>query len=140
MKPFVNYALATFVGTAALLVGMVGTSGAQDKIPIGFSQGTMESSWRVNMVEGNRKYAESNLPDVDLIITNGENTASKRKFAGSCQSCGREDQFFVDKESCHFYLPGMPRPALLPNSGAVIRAKPRNFVSAASSRRERQRR
>ena len=38
----------------------------------------MESSWRVNMVEGNKKYAEANLPDVDLIVTNGENTASKQ--------------------------------------------------------------
>ena len=38
----------------------------------------MESSWRVNMVEGNKKYAESNLPDVDLIVTNGENNASKQ--------------------------------------------------------------
>ena len=51
---------------------------ADDKIKIGFSQGTMESSWRVNMVEGNKKYAESNLPDVDLIVTNGENNASKQ--------------------------------------------------------------
>ena len=38
----------------------------------------MESSWRVNMVEGNKKYAEANLPDVDLIVTNGENNASKQ--------------------------------------------------------------
>ena len=38
----------------------------------------MESSWRVNMVEGNKKYAEANLPDVELIITNGENNASKQ--------------------------------------------------------------
>ena len=51
---------------------------ADDKIKIGFSQGTMESSWRVNMVEGNKKYAEANLPDVDLIVTNGENNASKQ--------------------------------------------------------------
>lgn len=51
---------------------------AADPIKIGFSQGTMESSWRVNMVEGNRKYAESNLPDVRLMVTNGENNASKQ--------------------------------------------------------------
>lgn len=51
---------------------------ADEKIKIGFSQGTMESSWRVNMVEGNRKWAEANLPDVELIITNGENNASKQ--------------------------------------------------------------
>jgi len=61
---------------AALTLG-AGAS-ADDKIKIGFSQGTMESSWRVNMVEGNKKYAEANLPDVDLIITNGENNASKQ--------------------------------------------------------------
>ena len=63
---------------AALLAGVSAPALAQDKIPIGFSQGTMESSWRVNMVEGNKKYAEANLPDVDLIITNGENNASKQ--------------------------------------------------------------
>jgi ribose transport system substrate-binding protein len=57
---------------------MLGTASAEDKIKIGFSQGTMESSWRVNMVEGNKKYAEANLPDVDLIVTNGENNASKQ--------------------------------------------------------------
>jgi ribose transport system substrate-binding protein len=57
---------------------MLGTASAEDKIKIGFSQGTMESSWRVNMVEGNKKYAEANLPDVNLIITNGENNASKQ--------------------------------------------------------------
>ena len=65
---------------AALLCAAAGaaTTLADDKIKIGFSQGTMESSWRVNMVEGNKKYAESNLPDVDLIVTNGENNASKQ--------------------------------------------------------------
>jgi ribose transport system substrate-binding protein len=62
--------------TALLAIAVV--AGAQDKIKIGFSQGTMESSWRVNMVEGNRKWAEANLPDVDLVITNGENQASKQ--------------------------------------------------------------
>jgi ribose transport system substrate-binding protein len=63
--------VASFAALAASALGA-------DKIPIGFSQGTMESSWRVNMVEGNQKYAEANLPDVDLIVTNGENNASKQ--------------------------------------------------------------
>jgi ribose transport system substrate-binding protein len=68
------------LAASTALAALAATSGAvaQDKIKIGFSQGTMESSWRVNMVEGNRKWAEANLPDVDLIITNGENTASKQ--------------------------------------------------------------
>jgi ribose transport system substrate-binding protein len=64
-------AIATFAAVTASAL-------AADKIPIGFSQGTMESSWRVNMVEGNKKYAEADLPDVDLIVTNGENNASKQ--------------------------------------------------------------
>jgi ribose transport system substrate-binding protein len=68
--------------TASLTIGAVAIAAtaavAQDKIKIGFSQGTMESSWRVNMVEGNRKWAEENLPDVELIVTNGENNASKQ--------------------------------------------------------------
>jgi ribose transport system substrate-binding protein len=64
-------------GTAAVLV-LAGSASAEDKIKIGFSQGTMESAWRVNMVEGNKKYAEANLPDVELIVTNGENQASKQ--------------------------------------------------------------
>ena len=38
----------------------------------------MESAWRVNMVEGNRKWAEANLPDVELIVTSGENQAGKQ--------------------------------------------------------------
>jgi ribose transport system substrate-binding protein len=64
--------------TGAAFIGSGGAALANDKIKIGFSQGTMESSWRVNMVEGNKKYAEENLPDVELIITNGENNASKQ--------------------------------------------------------------
>jgi ribose transport system substrate-binding protein len=65
------------IGAAAIAFA-AGSAVAQDKIKIGFSQGTMESSWRVNMVEGNRIWAEENLPDVELIITNGENNASKQ--------------------------------------------------------------
>jgi ribose transport system substrate-binding protein len=75
MKPAT---LTAFIGAAALVAGSAVTTLAEDKIKIGFSQGTMESSWRVNMVEGNKKFAEANLPDVELIITNGENQASKQ--------------------------------------------------------------
>ena len=70
-------ALSLMAGTA-VLAGAVTMSLAADPIKIGFSQGTMESSWRVNMVEGNRIWAEENLPDVELLITNGENNASKQ--------------------------------------------------------------
>jgi ribose transport system substrate-binding protein len=65
----------------ATIVGLLATSGgaanAADYV-IGFSQGTMNHPWRVAMVEGNRSYAEANLPDVELIITDGQNTASKQ--------------------------------------------------------------
>ncbi len=70
--------IATAACAAAMTVAGLGAGFAEDKIKIGFSQGTMESSWRVNMVEGNKKYAEANLPDVDLIVTNGENQAAKQ--------------------------------------------------------------
>lgn len=70
--------LAAAASAVAFTAAGLGTGWAQDKIKIGFSQGTMESSWRVNMVEGNKKYAEANLPDVELIVTNGENQASKQ--------------------------------------------------------------
>jgi ribose transport system substrate-binding protein len=67
-----------YLAASTAILAVAGIAGAQEKIKIGFSQGTMESSWRVNMVEGNKKYAEANLPDVDLIVTNGENQASKQ--------------------------------------------------------------
>jgi ribose transport system substrate-binding protein len=70
--------LITAAGAAAMVLAAFGTALAEDKIKIGFSQGTMESSWRVNMVEGNRKWAEANLPDVELLVTSGENQASKQ--------------------------------------------------------------
>lgn len=69
----------TIAAACAALLAIAGAPArGDDKIKIGFSQGTMESAWRVNMVEGNKKYAEANLPDVELIVTNGENNASKQ--------------------------------------------------------------
>ena len=61
--------LATSFGTVAV---------AQDSIVIGFSQGTMNHPWRVAMVEGNQRYAEENLPDVELIVTDGQNDSAKQ--------------------------------------------------------------
>ncbi|BCH21149.1 sugar ABC transporter substrate-binding protein [Mesorhizobium sp. L-8-10] len=66
------------LAASTVVLALAGIAGAEDKIKIGFSQGTMESSWRVNMVEGNKNYAAANLPDVELIVTNGENQASKQ--------------------------------------------------------------
>lgn len=50
----------------------------EKKIKIGFSQATMNHPFRVAMVEGNRKYAEENYKDVEFIVTDGQNNASKQ--------------------------------------------------------------
>ncbi|XID92537.1 substrate-binding domain-containing protein [Paenibacillaceae bacterium WGS1546] len=50
----------------------------EKKIVIGFSQGTMNHPFRVAMVEQNVKYAQENYKDVEVITTDGENTASKQ--------------------------------------------------------------
>ena len=78
MKRLLSTTCLAVLGAAALLMVTSPAPQAQDKIKIGFSQGTLHSSWRVKMVEGNREYAEKNLPDVELIITNGEDSASKQ--------------------------------------------------------------
>lgn len=49
-----------------------------DHILIAFSQGTMNHPWRVAMVEGNQKYAQEHYPNVELVITDGQNQASKQ--------------------------------------------------------------
>lgn len=66
---------ALMAGTAVLLATQ---AMAQEKIKIGFSQGTMNHPWRVAMVEGNKKYATEKLPDVELIVTDGQNDSSKQ--------------------------------------------------------------
>ena len=67
-------------GTLVLATSlMTPTAYAQEKHKIGFSQGTMESSWRVNMVERNKKWFEENIADqAELVVTNGENNAAKQ--------------------------------------------------------------
>ncbi|MGN6537060.1 MAG: substrate-binding domain-containing protein [Mesorhizobium sp.] len=67
--------MTLMAGSALLLASQ---AMAQEKIKIGFSQGTMNHPWRVAMVEGNKAYAEKNLPDVDLIVTDGQNDSSKQ--------------------------------------------------------------
>jgi ribose transport system substrate-binding protein len=48
------------------------------KIKIGFSQATMNHPWRVAMLNVNKKYAEENYPDVELITTDGNNDSAKQ--------------------------------------------------------------
>jgi len=66
------------VAGAVTLLALPNIAVAKDKYVIGFSQGTMNHPWRVAMVEGNKKYAEENLKDVELIITDGQNSSAKQ--------------------------------------------------------------
>src|SRR5260221_8316925 len=51
---------------------------AEDKIVIGFSQATMNHPWRVAMVDGNKKYAAEHYADITLVVTDGQNQATKQ--------------------------------------------------------------
>jgi ribose transport system substrate-binding protein len=69
--------LALFCASLSLL--SIGSNApAAEKIVIGFSQATMNSTWRVAMVEGNKKYVAEHYPDVELIVTDGQNQAAKQ--------------------------------------------------------------
>jgi ribose transport system substrate-binding protein len=78
-----NVSIVTRTGFALfcvilLTVSIRSDAPAAEKIIVGFSQATMNSQWRVAMTEGNKKYAEEHYPDVDLVITDGENEPSKQ--------------------------------------------------------------
>lgn len=51
---------------------------AGDKLVIGFSQCTLNHPWRIAQTEGNKKYAAEHYPDVELVITDGQNQAQKQ--------------------------------------------------------------
>lgn len=64
---------------AALSLLSIGSNApAAEKIVIGFSQATMNSTWRVAMVEGNKKYVTEHYPDVELVVTDGQNESAKQ--------------------------------------------------------------
>jgi ribose transport system substrate-binding protein len=69
--------LALFCATLSLL-SLGSKAPAAEKIVIGFSQATMNSTWRAAMVEGNKRYAAEHFPDVELIVTDGQNQAAKQ--------------------------------------------------------------
>jgi ribose transport system substrate-binding protein len=66
------------LGTLIALANSLPSATAADKLVIGFSQGTMNHPWRVAMVDGNKKYAAEHYPDVDLVVTDGQNQATKQ--------------------------------------------------------------
>jgi ribose transport system substrate-binding protein len=63
---------------ALSLLSLASNAPAAEKIVIGFSQATMNSTWRVAMVEGNKKYVTEHYPDVELVVTDGQNEAAKQ--------------------------------------------------------------
>lgn len=77
------FTLALAVGVSSLSI-TAASAGPLDGVDltksckIGFSQGTMNHPWRVAMVEGNRSWAQANLPNVDLIVTDGQNDSAKQ--------------------------------------------------------------
>jgi len=76
-RDFLAATTAAIAGIAATYA-TTGAAFGQTKIKIGFSQATMNHPWRVAMVEGTKKYVEANLPDVTLIVTDGQNDATKQ--------------------------------------------------------------
>ncbi|MGI0524760.1 substrate-binding domain-containing protein [Rhizobium giardinii] len=70
--------LTAALTTAAALAGSARGAFADEKIKIGFSQGTMNHPWRIAMVEVNKKFAAENYPEIELIVTDGNNDASKQ--------------------------------------------------------------
>ena len=78
MTNMFNRRLALLAGVASVaMAGLAGPAFAE-QIKIGLSQGTMNHPWRVAMVDGNRQYAKANLKDVDLLVTDGQNTSTKQ--------------------------------------------------------------
>jgi ribose transport system substrate-binding protein len=78
-----NVSIITRAGFALFCVTLLSLSirsnaPAAEKILIGFSQATMNSTWRVAMLEGNKKYAAEHYPEVELVITDGQNQASQQ--------------------------------------------------------------
>ena len=67
------------LASAAVIAGaLAAPTLAADKIIIGFSQASSNSAHRNTMTNRNKDYAEKNLPDVQLIITNAEGKADKQ--------------------------------------------------------------
>jgi len=62
----------------ALTAASVAPASAADKVIIGFSQASSNSAHRNTMTSRNKEYAEANLPDAELIITNAEGKADKQ--------------------------------------------------------------
>jgi ribose transport system substrate-binding protein len=68
---------AGLAGASIVAPGLL-RAASGDKIKIGYSQCTLNHPWRVAQTDGNRIYCEKNYPDVELIITDGNNDSGKQ--------------------------------------------------------------
>jgi ribose transport system substrate-binding protein len=80
MKRKILFAILVFFITSSV----VALAGGKKKYIIGFSQCTMNHPWRIAQVEWQKDYAKANLPDVKLIVTDGENRTSKQVADVEC--------------------------------------------------------
>jgi ribose transport system substrate-binding protein len=69
---------AVLATAAACSLYFAAPATADDKIIIGFSQAASNAAHRNTMTARNREYAEKNLPDTKLVITNAEGNAAKQ--------------------------------------------------------------
>ncbi len=63
---------------AAGTSGKSGSAANKRKYVIGFSQATMNHPHRIAMANVNVQYAKDHYPDVEVILTDGQNTATKQ--------------------------------------------------------------
>ena len=54
------------------------SNAAEKKYVIGYSQSRLNHPYRVAMVNGNQEYVEQNMPDVEFIVTDGQNDSNKQ--------------------------------------------------------------
>lgn len=93
MKKRLIFSLLAVILVMAMLVGCTGNaapqatnsnepspseSPADKKYKVGFSQGTMNHPFRVAMVEENVAYAKEHYPNMEIIVTDGNNDSSKQ--------------------------------------------------------------
>ncbi len=74
----ISFKRAVLGAAAACSLYLAAPAFADDKIIIGFSQAASNAAHRNTMTARNREYAEKNLPDTKLVITNAEGNAAKQ--------------------------------------------------------------
>jgi len=78
----------TLTAAALIALSAISPASAEDNIlegidlnkrcKIGFSMGTLNHPWLVAMAEGNQRWAKEHLPNVQLVLTDGQNNSGKQ--------------------------------------------------------------